>query len=340
MRLICPNCGAQYEVDESVIPDAGRDVQCSNCGHAWFQQSAAQIRAAAEAEAAAEMDDWDEVEDDLAEDEVTAGEADAEVEAPQAPEPDLDDEIEEPVAEDSAEPTAPAPDPEDDYADQVAAALAGLSDEVVAEPEPETAAPAAAPDVPKRRTLDDAVLSILREEAEREARARQSGSGPIETQPDLGLDEPAAVPSIAPTMVAAAASAYAARADEEEEVAHVRGDETEGEELVSRSARRELLPDIEEINSTLRAASDRGDDAAARDAPEVLRRRKSGFRMGFSIAMLATLALLLVYILAPVIAEKVPGMAPSLASYVEAVDALRLWLEQKMKLSTEAMLSR
>ena len=40
MRLICPNCGAQYEVDDAVIPDAGRDVQCSNCGHTWFQQPA------------------------------------------------------------------------------------------------------------------------------------------------------------------------------------------------------------------------------------------------------------------------------------------------------------
>jgi predicted Zn finger-like uncharacterized protein len=37
MRLMCPNCDAEYEVDASAIPDAGRDVQCSNCGHAWFQ---------------------------------------------------------------------------------------------------------------------------------------------------------------------------------------------------------------------------------------------------------------------------------------------------------------
>ena len=51
MRLICPSCGAQYEVDESVIPDGGRDVQCSNCGHAWFQRSARQLTAAAEEEA-------------------------------------------------------------------------------------------------------------------------------------------------------------------------------------------------------------------------------------------------------------------------------------------------
>ena len=37
MRLICPNCGATYEVDAGLVPPAGRDVQCSNCGHGWFQ---------------------------------------------------------------------------------------------------------------------------------------------------------------------------------------------------------------------------------------------------------------------------------------------------------------
>ena len=37
MRLICPNCDAQYEVPDNVIPEAGRDVQCSDCGNTWFQ---------------------------------------------------------------------------------------------------------------------------------------------------------------------------------------------------------------------------------------------------------------------------------------------------------------
>ena len=37
MRLQCPNCDAEYEVDASAIPYDGRDVQCSNCGHGWFQ---------------------------------------------------------------------------------------------------------------------------------------------------------------------------------------------------------------------------------------------------------------------------------------------------------------
>ncbi|SHF28655.1 MJ0042 family finger-like domain-containing protein [Ruegeria intermedia] len=37
MRLTCPNCNAQYEVPDDVIPETGRDVQCSNCEQTWFQ---------------------------------------------------------------------------------------------------------------------------------------------------------------------------------------------------------------------------------------------------------------------------------------------------------------
>ena len=35
MRLICPRCGAQYEIDAAAIPAAGRDVECSTCDHIW-----------------------------------------------------------------------------------------------------------------------------------------------------------------------------------------------------------------------------------------------------------------------------------------------------------------
>ena len=37
MRLTCPNCDAVYEVPRDAIPSEGRDVQCTNCGHSWFQ---------------------------------------------------------------------------------------------------------------------------------------------------------------------------------------------------------------------------------------------------------------------------------------------------------------
>ncbi|AGT07631.1 zinc-ribbon domain-containing protein [Paracoccus aminophilus] len=37
MRLICPNCDAQYEIDSTLVPPKGRDVECSSCGQVWFQ---------------------------------------------------------------------------------------------------------------------------------------------------------------------------------------------------------------------------------------------------------------------------------------------------------------
>lgn len=38
MRLTCPSCKAQYEIQDGLVPAAGRDVQCSNCGHGWFEK--------------------------------------------------------------------------------------------------------------------------------------------------------------------------------------------------------------------------------------------------------------------------------------------------------------
>ena len=35
MRLVCPRCGAQYEIDGAAITPAGRDVECSACDHVW-----------------------------------------------------------------------------------------------------------------------------------------------------------------------------------------------------------------------------------------------------------------------------------------------------------------
>lgn len=42
MRITCPRCNACYEVPDAVMPPGGRDVQCSVCGHSWYQLIAAQ----------------------------------------------------------------------------------------------------------------------------------------------------------------------------------------------------------------------------------------------------------------------------------------------------------
>lgn len=292
MRLICPSCGAQYEVDDSVIPDAGRDVQCSNCGHAWFQNSAVQIKNEAHAQSAeadhSDDGDWVEAE---------AAFQDASVD----PEP------------------SPAVASSDDDTPQNNAPEATEVEETVAEPvmSPER----------KRRTLDDAVRNVLQEEAARESRARQSDGQSIETQPDLGLS------------AAAAPAAASAALAEHDRIARLRGDEDDLDEeaLISRASRKELLPDIEEINSTLRATSERGDEAAAMDAPETLRRRRFGFRFGFSTAVIIAGLALGLYLLAPTLSERYPAMEPSLTSYLQVVEPARIWLDAALQSLTASL---
>ncbi len=313
MRLICPSCGAQYEVDESVIPDAGRDVQCSNCGNAWFQMSAAQLKAeearAAEAEAAgAEVDETEDWVEEAPEEVAEVAEVD---------EPPLESEPSEEVAA------------EDDWgaAEDVAEASADAADEPEAAPAPEEPAPAPAP---KRKTLDDAVMNVLREEADRERRAREAEGSLIETQPDLGIPAEAAAASVA-------AAVAAAQDDDAPEIEDEVYDPENEDSVVSRAARKELLPDIEEINSSLRATSDRGGEAASVDAPATLRRRRSGFRMGFVTAIVIAVILLLVYAFAPAISSAVPAASGAMEAYVAGVDGARSWLDATLQGLTASM---
>ncbi len=298
MRLTCPNCDAQYEVDDAVIPDDGRDVQCSNCGHTWFQASAASLSEETES--------------------VSAG-------ADEAVDSDFDDSF---FA--SADEKAMAVETRPPEGADIAAATANVAEKapkkaVAAEP-PKTAP--VTPE-PRRRTLDEAVVNVLREEAEREKMARQSEGSALETQGDLGL-------------AAAVAGAIVAASDTVGDT-RVTPTKTAGapdgalEALVSRTARRELLPDIEEINSTLRATSERGDEAAAKDAPETLRQKRNGFRRGFITSLVVMILLLIPYLLANNLAARFPGAAPGLTRYVDGIDAIRVWMDQRMKSTTESM---
>ncbi len=36
MIITCPNCNKQFQIDNSLIPDDGRDLQCGSCNHIWF----------------------------------------------------------------------------------------------------------------------------------------------------------------------------------------------------------------------------------------------------------------------------------------------------------------
>lgn len=373
MRLTCPNCAAQYEVDDRVIPASGRDVQCSNCGQAWFQPPpGAEFPVAQEAEAEADLPFEDAAAAPLPEAPADTGEADDlhEAEEPAWPDPaaDLDltggpalsgeaeaalsaalsDDAQEPLpdmyppaaeAEDWPTEAWPAEDlteedtsladdtvtntpPAEMAAGLAAAGLAAAANAPAAPPRPE-------PEL-RRRSVDEAVLSVLREEAEREARARRAQTPAMESQPELGLQPAPAPPPAAP----------APEPDATERGATLRGEDPELEAEIAaanRPPRRELLPDIEEINSTLRATSERGREPAAVDAPETLRRRRSGFRLGFGLSLGTALVLLGLYLGAPRLSAQVPSVAPALTGYVSAVDRGRIWLDRTLAARIDAM---
>ncbi|MBY6160630.1 zinc-ribbon domain-containing protein [Mameliella alba] len=267
MRLVCPNCGAQYDVPLEVIPEAGRDVQCSNCGHTWFQKRLAQT-------------------------------------------PD-------------ARATQPVPAPE-----------ATETPDPLPEPAPEAPQPA------PRNSIDPEMAELFREEREFEARQRQAEA--LETQPDLGLEPPAE-------------DEQARRARESRErMARLKGEdiaeapkrpepEPDGgarddadlhaaAAAAAAASRRDLLPDVEEINQTLRSTSEPRvvDRDAGRPSDTAPRQKGSPFARGFMVVvMLATLGVGL-YVATPRLSQQVPKAAPFLDAYVDNVNKGRRWLDAQV----------
>jgi predicted Zn finger-like uncharacterized protein len=245
MRIVCPNCAAEYEVDAALIPDTGRDVQCSSCGHAWFVVHPDQIAA-------------DESEQALFE--------------PPAPPQD-----------------APAP--------------------------------------PQPRPVDQAILDVLREEAERETAQRQAEARTVvesrsdadqETSEGFGADtNPVAAE---PPMDAVSVSPVAER------IARLKGQAPQAAQKTvvddpTAAKRSELLPEIDEINSSLRPASEKRPGAAAAVAKTMP--RKGGFGRGFMVGLLIWVVILMAYTLAPELSRQIPSLAPALSGFVAFIDGLR-----------------
>lgn len=361
MRLICPNCDAQYEVDDSVIPEGGRDVQCSSCGHSWFQVSKAAL-AAAQFEPLETARDWDADEDDLIgweeEDPAIAGRELPKVDDWNELEASAEQVVEEVTADLDAEPldetghTITEPPPEQietattdeppaetappeaptEPADAVDAVIAEMmrgsglaqadSDYAEDSDYEEGLTPAPVAGATPRKPVDDGLLSILREEAEREAEQRRAEGLSLDPQPELGLAAP----------VATATSAQKNGWDEDaDRFADFTEDEVEfDDEGVLRSRGVERLPDVEEINSTLTATSDRDDDFDGY-IPEEPGVRRSGFGRGFSMIILLAAAGLLVYVFAARLITAIPTLEEPVTQFVTAVDAGRLWLDQQMQ---------
>lgn len=257
MRLICPNCGAQYDVADDIFADEGRDVQCSNCSHTWYESGA-------------------------------------------TPEPEVE------IVQE-----APAPaEPEEQEAETWGA------EDYAAKPQSPPKTPA------KRQELDSSIANILREEAAREATAR-SAEGAVKSQNDLGLESASNLPEDTTPEV-------------ERDVSPPDPVETALPNVApAQTSRSGLLPNIDEINSSLRPESERGTGYA--ELEDVAVRKSNSFRNGFlgTLWFLAILAGL--YVFAPKIIETVPAIDAPLRAYVETVDEGRLWLDAQMRSKLDQM---
>lgn len=334
MRLICPNCSAQYEIDASLIPDEGRDVQCSNCGHTWFELPPAPP-AFADAPAPEETP-----EEPIAEPAVAGtetGSADIEASEPEAaetyePEP-------EPEAVASAEPeqkrdeepepqdTVPATgdDTDEEHPSTAARAIAAASEDVekdTSEVDPFAAAAAAGANLQRRRPADQAALDILREEAELElSQRRATPTAGLETQTDMQFDEVRKRDTTSRAL-------RARMAREATEEAGKKGKPKAQDRRVRslddgyEAPRRDLLPDIDEINSSLKARKGRVEAAPADEEQQ-----RRGFRAGFLLMVTIAVLMMIAYAWAPAIAGAVPSLEGALLVYVDLANGARDWID-------------
>ncbi len=303
MRLTCPNCGAQYEVADDVVPDTGRDVQCSNCGHVWFEKPGGYDEVEPEPEHPTHVETDPEHEPDA-----VVGDMDPDTPADDDFDDDDDDDDDSLFDDDLIEEEAAA---EDD----------GVRDEDDERPE-ESPAPEEPPQTAAAMSpgLDPDVEDILRTEAARERAARQGAA--IESQEELGLDS--AGPAAERARRRGEAARNLARLRGEEEATVIGGPISAP---TAEGARRDRLPDIEEINTTLESGSDRG--AAAPDTEKD--RQARGFRYGFGLVTLVMAALALLYLGADEIGDALPQLEPTMTAYQDAVDQARLWLDLKVQ---------
>lgn len=187
MRLVCPNCSAQYEVDASLLPAEGTEVQCSACSTVWFQPgpdaAAPTPRPAAERARRPAPDQ---------------GRPAATRAEPAAPDAARTSAPEKPLASAAPRPTTdPAPD---------LASPPQPAPEAPPVPHPKPEAVTDTGPFPEPRALDPAVADVLRQEAEFEARQRAREGAGLETQEELGLFGPVASGHDTPATRSAASS--------------------------------------------------------------------------------------------------------------------------------------
>lgn len=192
-------------------------------------------------------------------------------------------------------------------------------------------------DGPARSRPDEDTLRILREEAAREVAKRRGGGGDYtaeaapEPEPSPREDARGVAPLTRPDREEEPRAAPADRLS-----APVRGTPAPAGEGARRRSEQsgDLLPDVDEINSTLagpaRRAPDREGDGGTAPAA-------GGFLSGFVWVLAIAIVVAAAYVAAPWIAERLPALEGPLAGLVGAVNAARDWLGTRLDLLSEAI---
>lgn len=257
MRLVCPNCDAQYDVPDDIIPDGGRDVECSNCGHTWFEAGPQSNLGATTV---------------------------------MRPSIRHNDEMDETVDDTDANLETPLP-------------------KIAAQEGEETEGT-----LPQRPKLDPNVADILREEAEYENRLREQET--LEYQEEFPLDEPAE------TGAGNDRQSYNDLGFEDiDEAPQNRTNET----------RKDVFPDIEEINSTLRSEKSNKTPQPEKTPRVQKKRNRAGFRIGFSFVLIFALIALGFYVYADDLKTQFPNGKATIDTYVAWVDQQRQFIQTNVE---------
>ncbi|MCC6863912.1 MAG: hypothetical protein IT544_03785 [Rhodobacteraceae bacterium] len=162
-----------------------------------------------------------------------------------------------------------------------------------------------------RRTLDENLIAVLREEVEYEAAARRAEAASIKTKTEMPL--------------AALSVAKAAR---------VKGIDLDAPVPAPKRprSRRQLPSDIQDIKLILPTESI---DTAAGGGENPFTR--SGFRRGFQLAFVTAAVGVLTYFLAQWLGKQIPTMKPFLDGYVAQIDRGFLWFDGAMRGATQSI---
>ncbi|MEM8977983.1 MAG: zinc-ribbon domain-containing protein [Pseudomonadota bacterium] len=290
MRLVCPNCGAQYDVPAEVIPAEGRDVQCSNCGDTWFQESEATLQALAEDSPHSTAEPTFSVPAEPPAPKTNEKDVPSHAETQSAFDEDVDGDVDGEVDFSRYDPNVPA---DDNFSQAVNSAKI------------------------QKTTLTRDVEQVLREEAAFETKARQTPS--LETQSELGdlsSDE---------TDEDLRDKIKSLESLEDRDIAVAGG----------RSARRNLLPDVEEINSSLRTTQAKKIEDLTPEGFEYISEEyeiehRRGFRWGFVGTLSGIAAAIALYIFADPLKERAPDFAGPIDTYVATIDRGRAYMDDAL----------